>query len=171
MAGARSLLACPLLYGSPARCSCLSRQARLWSTYASKIEPGQGGGRLMGLDGHQAPPIPSRPILRKPRRAPRGGVFLLGAKPELCPPCPGKTAHLLSPQCGARQNQFAVGQADAGDRAPCGTRVSRSPLPEPIDWRVTYRGLSRLNFVLVLVPGGWFALKIGRRGRRAFLRA
>ena len=34
--------------------------------------------------------------------------------------------------------------------------------------RVTYRGLSRLNFVLVLVPGGWFALKIGRRGRRFF---
>ena len=25
-----------------------------------------------------------------------------------------------------------------------------------------------LNFVLVLVPGGWFALKIGRRGRRFF---
>jgi hypothetical protein len=30
------------------------------------------------------------------------------------------------------------------------------------------RGLSRLNFVLVLVPGGCFALKIGRRGRRFF---
>jgi hypothetical protein len=39
----------------------------------------------MGLDGHQAPPIPGRPMLRKPRRAPRGGVFLfLGARPELC---------------------------------------------------------------------------------------
>jgi hypothetical protein len=38
----------------------------------------------MGLDGHRSPPIPGRPMLRKPRRAPRGGVFLLGARPELC---------------------------------------------------------------------------------------
>jgi hypothetical protein len=28
--------------------------------------------------------------------------------------------------------------------------------------------LSQSNFVLVLVPGDWFALKIGRRGRRFF---
>jgi hypothetical protein len=60
----------PFLYGSPTGCSCLSRQARPWSTDASKIEPGQGGGRLMGLDGHPAPPIPGRPMLRKPRRVP-----------------------------------------------------------------------------------------------------
>jgi hypothetical protein len=39
----------------------------------SRIEPGQGGGRLMGLDGHQAPPIPGRPIVRKPRPSPAAG--------------------------------------------------------------------------------------------------
>jgi hypothetical protein len=43
-------------------------------TLWSRIEPGQGGGRLMGLDGPPSPPIPGRPIVRKPLR-PRGGVF------------------------------------------------------------------------------------------------
>jgi hypothetical protein len=49
----------------------------------ARIEPGQGGGRLMGLDGHQVPPpIPGRPISAKAPSRPRGGVFLLGARPE-----------------------------------------------------------------------------------------
>jgi hypothetical protein len=39
----------------------------------SRIEPGQGGGRLMGLDGQPSPPIPGRPIVRKPRPSPRRG--------------------------------------------------------------------------------------------------
>ena len=70
-------------------CSCLSsRQARLWSTYASKIEPGQGGGRLMGLDGHRSPPIPGRPMLRKPRPNRRGFPFWVQSSFELRPHLP-----------------------------------------------------------------------------------
>src|ERR1700730_2050180 len=57
-------------------CRLASRQSiqALWS----RIEPGPGGVRLMGLDGYPAPPIPSRPV-RKPRRPPRRG-FLLDRK-------------------------------------------------------------------------------------------
>jgi hypothetical protein len=33
----------------------------------------------MGLDGHQAPPIPGRPIVRKPRPSPRRG-FPIGCE-------------------------------------------------------------------------------------------
>jgi hypothetical protein len=79
----------PFLYGSPTGCSCLSRQARLWSTDASKIEPGQGGGRLMGLDGHPAPPTPGRPMLRKPRRVPPRWGFPFGCEAgTVQPTCP-----------------------------------------------------------------------------------
>jgi hypothetical protein len=45
-------------------------------------------------------------------------------------------------------------------------RIDRASGP-PLE-KAGPRGLSRLNFVLVLVPGGWFAFKIGRRGRRFF---
>src|ERR1700730_17960092 len=48
------------------------------------IEPGQGGGRLMGLDGQPSPPNPRPSDSAKTPSVPRGGVFLLGAKPEPC---------------------------------------------------------------------------------------
>src|SRR6202022_3966783 len=47
------------------------------------IEPGQGGGRLMGLDGRLAPPIPGRPIVRKPRPSPAAG-FSFWARSRNC---------------------------------------------------------------------------------------
>jgi hypothetical protein len=38
----------------------------------------------MGLDGHQVPPDPRPSDSAKAPSRPRGGVFLLGARPELC---------------------------------------------------------------------------------------
>ena len=77
------------LLRAPTGCSCLSRQARLWSTYASKIEPGQGGGRLMGLDGHRSPPIPGRPMCENPVRPNRRGFpFWVQSSFELRPHLP-----------------------------------------------------------------------------------
>jgi hypothetical protein len=61
-------------------------------------------------------------------------------------PCPGKTAHLLSPQCRPSQNRFALGQADelAAVRKHAGTGVSQSwSLPEPIS--VTRRERAQPN--------------------------
>ena len=37
----------------------------------------------MGLDGHQAPPIPSRPIVRKPRPSQPAGFSFFGCKARL----------------------------------------------------------------------------------------
>src|SRR3984893_19073872 len=48
------------------------------------IEPGQGGARLMGLDGQPSPPNPRPSDSAKTPSVPRGGGFLLCAKPEPC---------------------------------------------------------------------------------------
>jgi hypothetical protein len=57
-------------------CRLASRQSiqALWS----RIEPGPGGVRLMGLDGYPAPPIPSRPVAKTPP-SPAAG-FSIGSK-------------------------------------------------------------------------------------------
>ena len=103
-------------------CSCLSRQARLWSTYASKIEPGQGGGRLMGLDGHQAPPIPSRPIVRKPRPSQPAG-FSFWVRVRNC--AVGSGAYRRNVQdreagAASSQRRKVAGEAFSG---PCGANA------------------------------------------------
>jgi hypothetical protein len=48
-------------------------QVNMEASSQKGIEPGQGGGRLMGLDGQPSPPIPGRPIVRKPRPSPAAG--------------------------------------------------------------------------------------------------
>jgi hypothetical protein len=83
MVGARSLLRAHSCTAALPAVRALAVR-RGWEYHASKIEPGHGGGRLMGLDGHQPPRSPAVRCCESPVAFPRGGAFLLGARPELC---------------------------------------------------------------------------------------